>query len=89
MLLYSARKRDQASSTSDDLNQPLLPEARPPAEAFLAFLHHRQGVDMDDSFFCGSPPPHVFAPSDDIEVADEETLSTDSEPGSPLGTQPH
>jgi hypothetical protein len=87
MLLYSARKRDQLSegATLAELQQPLLParaRARPPAEAFLAFSRHRQGEEIDDSF-CFSPVLHVFAPRDDVAVADEETLSTDSERGSP------
>lgn len=76
-LLYSARKRDHLRS-SEYLQQPLLP-ARPPAEAFLAFSQHRQGLDIDDSFsFCRSPITHVVAHPDDFEVADEEALSTGS-----------
>jgi hypothetical protein len=90
VLLYSARKRDQPMVASEDLHQPLL-APRPPAEAFLAFSLHRQGAeDLDDSLqFCRSPMPHVYTPTDgDVEVADEETLSTDSGPASPPAT-PH
>jgi len=77
-LLYSARKRDQLPS-SEEIEQPLLLPARPPAEAFLAFSQHRQGLDIDDSFsFCRSPITHVVAHPDDLEVADEETLSAGS-----------
>ena len=80
-LLYSARKRDQATSTdATSLQQPLL--ARPPAEAFLAFSQYLNGEEVDDSFCLTSPMGRVFVPAeeDDEEgkVADEETLSTDS-----------
>jgi hypothetical protein len=78
MLLYSARKRDQAVSDFA-MQQPLLPARRPPAEAFLAFSQHRHGEDLDDSFFSPSPMLHIFAPRDEDAVADEETLSTDSD----------
>lgn len=74
--LYSARKRDQHPQ-SDELQQPLL---APPTEAFQAFSMHRNGGDLDDSL-CRSPMFHVFAPREGgLEVADEETLSTDSLP---------
>lgn len=54
VLLYSARKRDAV--TDDSMEEPLLPARRPPAEAFLAFSRHRQGIETDDSFFfCRSP----------------------------------
>jgi hypothetical protein len=86
MLLYSARKRDHPI-VSEDMQQPLL-APRPPAEAFLAFSLHRQGADIEDSF-CQSPLFLVYTPGNgDVEVADEETLSTDSQPASPP-TQPH
>jgi hypothetical protein len=78
VLLYSARKRDQLPA-SEELQEPLLLPARPPAEAFMAFSRHRQGLGVDDSFsFCRSPITHVVAHPDDWFVADEETLSTGS-----------
>lgn len=76
MLLYSARKRDQVTSSSD-LQEPLL-RPRPPAEAFLAFSRHRNGEEVDDSFTLNSPILQVNVSSDEEEVADEETLSIDS-----------
>jgi hypothetical protein len=72
MLLYSARKRDQAAG--DELQQPL---HRPPAEAFLAFSMHRNGEEIDDSFCLNSPLMQINI-SDDEEVGDAETLSTGS-----------
>eukprot|EP00934_Nitzschia_sp_Nitz4_P002691 Nitzschia sp. Nitz4//scaffold289_size23394//15018//16307//NITZ4_008479-RA/size23394-augustus-gene-0.1-mRNA-1//1//CDS//3329545828//2681//frame0 len=78
VLLYSVRKRDVLPPP--DLQQPLLP---PPAEAFLAFSQHRQG--LDDSFsFCRSPITHVVLPppeeadNDDVESHDHDTLSVES-----------
>jgi hypothetical protein len=76
MLLYSARKRDQFTASSD-LIQPLL-RPRPPAEAFLAFSRHLNGEEIDDSFCLNSPILQVNISSDEEEVADEESLSTDS-----------
>ena len=75
----------------EELQQPLL---APPAEAFLAFSRHRHGgeEDLNDSLqFCRSPMPHhVFAPTNgDLEVADEETLSTDSGPTASPPATPH
>lgn len=80
-LLYSARKRDQAPA-SEEYHQPLLLPARPPAEAFLAFSQHRQGLDVDDSFsFCRSPITRVLAhPDDEGEAADEEAAAADTNP---------
>jgi hypothetical protein len=87
MLLYSARKRDQ-QEPCDQAHQRLLYSPIPPAEAFRAFSYHRLAMDFDDSF-CQSPITHVYTEStDSLEVGDEETLSTGSEPGSPP-LQPH
>jgi hypothetical protein len=73
-LLYSARKRD---SISDELQQPLLLPARPPAEAFLAFSQHRQLLDVDDSFsFCRSPITRVAATNDDLEDGDATSVAS-------------
>ena len=85
MLLYSARKRDQEPTATigdqNELSRPLLfSPIVPPAEAFLVFSNQRFAADYDDLSFCQSPIPRVLTASN-IEVADEETLSTDSEPG--------
>lgn len=73
-LLYSARKRD---SMSDELQQPLLLPARPPAEAFLAFSQHRQLLDVDDSFsFCRSPITRIAATHDDLEEGETSSIGS-------------
>ena len=91
MLLYSARKRDQQQEQpcdNDAAHQRLLYSPIPPAEAFRAFSYHRLAMDFDDSFCCQSPITHVYTAPTDLEVGDEETLSTGSAPGSPP-LQPH
>ena len=76
-LLYSARKRDQEAPMNNGLQQPLL--ARPPEEAFRAFSQYLNGEEVDDSFNLMSPLQHVSVQTQvNEEVADEETLSTDS-----------
>lgn len=84
MLLYSARKRDQPEQAQ---HQRLLYSPIPPSEAFRAFSYHRLAMDFDDSF-CQSPITHVNTAPTDLDVGDEETLSTGSEPGSPP-LEPH
>lgn len=80
VLLYSARKRDQLPA-SEEMQEPLLLPARPPAEAFMAFSRHRQGLGVDDSFsFCRSPITHVVAHPDDWGVEDEERQSPGNGP---------
>jgi hypothetical protein len=77
VLLYSARKRDQLPA-SEEMMEPLLLPARPPAEAFMAFSRHRQGLGVDDSFsFCRSPITYVVAMDPEgWDVTDEEALSS-------------
>ena len=62
---------------NNGLQQPLL--ARPPEEAFRAFSQYLNGEEVDDSFNLMSPLQHVSVQTQiNEEVADEETLSTDS-----------
>jgi len=82
MLLYSARKRDHA--TSSQLQEPLLRPTRPPAEAFLAFSRHRNGEEADDSFILNSPSAlalisEVESISDVEEAGDLESQSSGSQ----------
>ena len=79
-LLYSARKRDnQTDLVEPAIGDPLLLQSPvPPAEAFLAFSRHRFSGDPGDDSLFGSPMFHIIR-TDDVEVADEETLSTYSE----------
>ena len=81
-LLYSARKRDHVEVTDRSMVDPLLLGSPvPPAEAFLAFSRHRFLGDLGDDSLFGSPMLHVIR-TDNVEVVDEETLSTCS--GSPI-----
>ncbi len=74
-LLYSARKRD---TMADELQQPLLLPARPPAEAFLAFSQHRQLLDVDDSFsFCRSPITRIPSHPEDVEDEEQQSNACD------------
>ena len=88
VLLYSARKRDPSPASEGELQEPLLLPARPPAEAFMAFSRHRQGLGVEDSFsFCRSPIMQIVPHPGDFEddgaandgETDEEALSTGSE----------
>jgi cytochrome c-type biogenesis protein CcmH/NrfF len=88
MLLYSARKQDQEEQPCDQAHQRIiLYSTILPSDVFRAFSYHRLAMDFDDSL-CQSPITHVYTALSDLEVGDEETLSTGSEPGSPP-LQPH
>ena len=81
-LLYSARKRDHVEVTDRSMVDPLLLGSPvPPAEAFLAFSRHRFSEDLCDDSLFGSPMLRVIR-TENVEVGDEETLSTYS--GSPI-----
>jgi hypothetical protein len=75
-LLYSARKRDSTLDTQ--LEEPLLPARRPPAEAFMAFSRHRHGMDADDSFSVSRSPVKTISATmtENVVVADDEETTT-------------